>query len=257
MAEVVNAGVTQGGESGFCCPKPIRGFAVRITHLDEKCDRPVNVMTTRNSQISTAGFTSMGMSPDIEQGETFTKKLANGDLCVNNNEDCDRLKGLTLSYMLCDIGPHSNELLMGAPMLDNPEGQIVGSGLPGLNFNGSCPPKSTIEIWSGNEDPGQCDENGERYRYVRWILPKTFKWQLSSDVNISNELMDWELSGYAENNPNWVSPYVAAGGVDPDLSEAAQEAIRTTIGPLAWVCTNEIPDLYECNFSNAGDPVSA
>lgn len=234
---------------GICCPKSIRGIAIRFTMVDI-CGKPVDTAVMYNSQVATESFVSLSLSPDIESGETFRKKLANGKICINDNEDCDRMVGMTVELMLCELPPHIMEMLLGSTMLQNGEGDIVGSVLADTNFDSAgetgCNRGVVLEIWSENSDKSICDTDGNAYPFIRWIVPRAFKWQLSSDLEFSNSDLEWSFSGYAEGNPGFASP---VGANDPDLNAGMISAICKG-GPLAWVCTNDFPDTVDCDYTN-------
>ena len=227
----------------IACPKSVRGVALRVTLLDE-CNVPVDTATVFDSQIATKGFMSLNLSPDIENGDTFRTKLASGELCINDNEDWDKLVGLSVTLMLCDLAPHLNELLTGAAMLVDGSSNVVGSVLPDSNYGGTGPNSVVLELWSENSNKTACS-TGTDLPYIRWILPRVFKWQVSGDRNFANSPLEWELSGYAESNPNFAAPV----SPDPDLSAGNISAIKAG-GPLAWIATDTLPTLVACDYTN-------
>lgn len=224
--------------------KSVRGLAIRATLLDE-CGKPVNVATTTKTQISTSAFISASFSPDVEEGEKIRQKLANGSFCINDSEDCDKLMGLEATIMLCALPPHFFELLIGATQLTDNDKNVVGGVLPGIPGGDHCPNHVMLEIWAENSDK-KCDADGRVCRYIRYILPDSFRWMWSSDATIeSGNAVEWEIKGYVEGNPYFQSPVPN----DPDLTEANIKAIQSA-GPLAWVCSNTLPAIVNDNWVN-------
>lgn len=229
----------------------LRGLALRATLLDE-CDRPVDVTTVPNSQISTAAFTSLNLSPDTEDGEQIRRKRADGSFCIKDDNDQPRLLGVEVTLTLCDVPLAINEMLICSTLIANDDGIVTGFGLPSINHENTddgCFRRVLLEVWTQNGSKRYCDENGQPYRYIRWFLPVAFNWKLNGDISfVNDDAVEWELMGYAEGNGNFNSPV----GIDndPDLTEDIVETLRT-IGPVGAVCTNELPPVSDCGYINS------
>lgn len=237
--------------TNFKCLQSIRGLALRATLLDD-CGRPVNIEEVPNSQISTAAFTNLSLSPDNEDGDQIRRKRADGSWCINDNSDPSRLLGMEATLMLCDVPMALNEMLICSTLLDRPDTEGPdGFVLPSTNFTNTldnCNRGVLLEIWSENGDNKACDENGNAFRYVRWFMPYAIRWKLNGDVTWqSDEAVEWELMGYIENNPAFDSPVGLAN--DPDLTPEIIQAIRDG-GPLAALCTNALPEIEDCGYIN-------
>lgn len=237
--------------NNFKCITSLRGLALRATLLDD-CGRPVDVVTVPNTQISTASFVSLSLSPDNEDGNQVRRQRADGSWCINDNSDRPRLMGLEATLDVCDVPVALNELLICATILDKPEtAGPDGFVLPGVNYDNSddnCNRNVMMEIWTQNGARKACDENGNAFRYLRWFLPYTINWKINGDITYEvSEAVSWQLMGYVENNPGFDSPI----GIDndPDLTEEIVEAIRNG-GPLGVLCTNELPEVEDCGYIN-------
>lgn len=232
------------------CPKPVRACALRATLLDE-CGVPVDVATELDTQIATKQFISLSFSPDVEEGEEFRLKNACGDFCINDKSDCPKLLGFDITLQMCGLPTHFLSLLMGMNQFVSDTGDIIGGVLPSTNFNDSesgCANRVLIEVWSKNADKNACDpETGQVANYIRWFLPMTFNWQWGGDTAFNNDILQVELTGFAEANTNFNSPVGLAN--DPDLTQEFIDQIQDG-GPLAWIAANELPDLSECEFAN-------
>lgn len=82
------------------CPSFIGARVLRVTRLDS-CGRPVY---GPDSQAVSDGFVSVEISPDVEEGEDYTQRNANGDLCVSEKGQ-DSLQWLTVSIEFCRVDP--------------------------------------------------------------------------------------------------------------------------------------------------------
>lgn len=244
-------------QNNFKCMTPLRGLAIRATLLDN-CDRPVDVNAIPNTQISTAAFTSLSLSPDTEDGESIRRKRADGSYCIKDDNDQPRLLGMEITLMLCDVPMAINELLVCHTLLANDEGTIAGFVAQGINYDNTddgCHRRVMLEVWTENGNKSFCDEDGNQYRYIRWFIPTAFNWKLNSDIAfVNDDAVEWELMGYAEGNANFDSPVGLDN--DPDLTQEWIEAIRSG-GPVAAVCTNVLPPVSDCGYVNSPEALAA
>lgn len=227
------------------CASSLSGLGMRVSLVDD-CYKPIPIEENPRAVISSPAWTSISLSPNIETGEQFRRKRADGEWCINKNDQPDILMGFDATWMLCDLGLLVKEMLTCATLIAD-EGGIKGGVLNGYNSKKSkagCKRKAIVEIFTENGNSKECDEDGNAYRYIRWILPITFKWQLGGEITINEtDIVEIELTGYVESNPFFVSPL--GNDADPDLDEKAIQQIRCG-GPLAWVCTNTLPEFVGC-----------
>ncbi len=224
----------------ICCPKSVRALALRLTRQDD-CGAPIPEGTP-NSRIATSAFVSLGMSPDIEAGEEIIVKNASGAICIQD-QDCDRVKGFNLTLMLCGVPMPVLEMLIGVDLLLDPlvPTDVIGGVIPDRNTSLACDDTVQLDLWSKNAEKGDCGPT-QRNTYIRWAIVKALKWQLSGDITFSNTALEFELTGYAENNPLWDSSI--AGEWDPTHVAQIQAG-----GPLAWACTPDLPpDVDDCAY---------
>lgn len=124
------------------CYPLIRGKKVRVTALDE-CGVPPT-SGTPDSQVVTEGFVSVDIEPEIEGGDDYTQKNANGELCVVER-GCDFFKRWSLTVTLCKVLPEMVTLMTGNPVETDASGQVVGfrhiQSAPCVDF--------ALELWTG------------------------------------------------------------------------------------------------------------
>lgn len=252
----------------ICCPKSIKACALRITRQDD-CDRAIDPLAP-NSRIQTAGFMELNLSPDMEGGMDITTKNACGDICIRD-KDCDRLKGFDAELKLCGMPLAVIEMLIGAELLADDNGDFVGAVMR-ESKNTPCEDSKGLEFWSKNA--AKSCSTGSNNLYIHWVLPRTINWELSGGLNFTNAALEVTIKGYAQNNTDWVpsmpgpafpsyvpgggdpasTPSGAAGPVLPGGLEADpwslsdQTAIRKG-GPLAWRCVGTLPTpLNDCGY---------
>lgn len=263
----------------FCCPSSIKGCAIRFTRLNS-CYIPLDPLTP-NSRLQGTFFTSLSLSPDLEDGSDITVMNACGDICIRD-KDCDRLKGFDVTLTLCGQPTPALEMFLNAELLEDPTvmGDYRGWVLPDSKTAG-CPDPLSIEVWSQNADPANCAIGaGTQAVYVDWLLPKVSNFQVSGDITFENEALTIELSGYAENNPQWFPSFPGAlfpswdpGGGDPtglptgapppilpagitaDPWTLADQAAIQAGGPLAMICVGSLPSpLDNCDYLTSTAP---
>lgn len=244
----------------ICCPKSIKACALRLTRQDE-CDRALDPLTP-NSRILTAGFMELNLNPDMEGGEDITTKNACGDICIRD-KDCDRLKGFEVELRLCGIPLPTVEMLIGATLLDDGEGNFVGAAMR-ESKDAACENSKMLEFWSKNA-ARQCSAEANNL-YIHWVLPRTINWELSGGLTFTNGALEVTVTGYAENNTLWIpslpgadfpsyepgggdpastptgpAPTVLPAGLDPDPWSLTDQAAIRAGGPLAWRCVGALP----------------
>jgi hypothetical protein len=259
----------------ICCPKSVRACALRITLLNGS-DIPLDPLAC-NSRIQTAGFVELNLSPDVEDGAVLeTRNPGSGDLCIVDR-DCSRLKGFEVELKLCGVPLVVIEMLIGATLLSDTDGRVVGAGLRN-DRSSVCSAAKMIEVWSKNAAPSCHPSGTPKHLWIHWVLPRTINWRLSSELSFANHSLEFALSGYAEANPWWYPSYPSAmfpsyvpgggdptgwpigppgpvlpTGIDPDPWTIGDQLAIRSGGPLAWRCVDALPaPLDECSYAPCG-----
>jgi hypothetical protein len=140
---------------------------MRITRLDT-CGAPVEGDA---STLVTNGLVKVETALDIEDGDTFEKRDAWGDYCLND-EDSPRIKGADLTIEWCAVDPDGYELTTGARLLvavaaDSDfaaVGDSVGFGI-GVD---TVPGDFALEVWT-KIGGGACTTSGDPiWLYTVW-----------------------------------------------------------------------------------------
>jgi hypothetical protein len=217
------------------CPKSINAVALRATRTSE-VGVPV-AASVANSRVTTAGFISATMAPNVEAGEETTVKKANGQICLSRKLG-DQLKWLDVTVELCGVPYPILSLLLGVTGLTS-GADIVGGVLASQSAAANVQP-AQLEFWSLNADTSSA------FPYVQWVLPLTKNWQISGDLALSTDALNFTIQGQAYQT----SSYQPAKGTEWTGGQIS--AIQAG-GPLAWKATNSLPPVIDdCAFNAVG-----
>lgn len=209
----------------------ITACALRITRNDAG-GAPL-ADTVAKSRILMSAFTNLTLAPDVAAGEQIEIKNACGAVCVSRKLP-DSLKGFNLTLKFCGWSTYAAEMLVGAPLLldgNTVRGQVWPSEIKDTTQS------TQLELWAVNNAPTSAAD-----AYVHWLIPKTYNWQLSGNVDFTNGAVQLELSGYGEKNPNWTPS-------DPTEWEVSDTGDIQEGGPFAWVIASALPTgLDDCDY---------
>ena len=220
----------------ICCPKSIKGLAIRVTRTDV-CGVP-EAETVAQSRIATNGFVSLSLSPNIETGESITVKNADGSFCIVDDE-ADLLRLFDLEMLLCGVPLPLLEMLLGVSVLTD-GADTVGGVLPSKENQANNLPRQ-LEVWSRNKDAAACAPGATPVPYVQWLLPLTRNWNLGGSLDFTVSNLEVTLTGKGEESPGF-TPSVAT-----EWSAGQILAIQNG-GPLAWKCVGTLPSVDDCGY---------
>jgi hypothetical protein len=187
----------------------IKGRRLRATKLDE-CGA---VAYGACASYITKGFISVQYSPEIEEGEEYTQKLADGSLAVDER-DADAIKWFELEIVMSGVEPDLVAFLTGQPMVLDYAGAAVGN-----RFNGApLASNVAIEVWS--DIPNQACVAGDKV-YGYFLTP----WLSSGSIDaftLENGVASFTLKARTKKGSLWDE-----GPYDVDGADVAN-----TPGPL-------------------------
>lgn len=159
---------------------PIKGRIIRIMKLDA-CG---NIVTGASSAMVVAdGFISVQATPQYEDGTEFTKKRADGALCVNQ-KDPSQLKRVELESAWCIIDPDVRVIIDGARLL------TTGATGTGAFFSDSLTTnRFSLEIWQNVAGRNACNAAGLQ-QYVYWAFPNVGNAQVN-DFTVENDALEF------------------------------------------------------------------
>lgn len=187
--------------AGIACPTFLRGRRMRVTRLDN-AGRPVY---GAQAFVVTAGFVSVELGAEVEDGEETTVTNASGEICVSEKSP-DQVKWRNITMTFCQVDPDLIQMInpTAKKVLDG-HGNTVGwrttqalSGDAGF----------ALEIWTdlANVDATVVDPDGEgAWGYV--LLP----WCVGGapgDLTIENGALSFVFNGTTKVGGGWgVGPY--------------------------------------------------
>lgn len=204
------------------CFKPLRGKRVRVTELDV-CGNPV----TGNSFVVSDGFVTVALTSELEEGDEYIQKNADGRLCINERAP-DSLKRLTVTIDWCEVDPELIQLITGYP----PE--MDGADAVGFRIqSGESDTNWGLEVWTGLAGAA-CEDGDVTYGYllIPYITGSTL-----GDYSIGNEVANFQTTGYTVDGSGWgVGPYDVIGGtpgtpLDVAIGATDHALLRTTTTP--------------------------
>lgn len=142
---------------------PIKGRVMRLIQVDV-CGNPITGAS--GLQIITKGFIQIQLEAQFEDGEQQRQKLADGTLCVNDNDD-DTYTGEQLTVQLCGVCPSIEQVVSGARLLQS-SGPVSGTGA--AYSEGAITNRFSLEVWQNVTGRGACDADGNQ-QYVYWAFP--------------------------------------------------------------------------------------
>lgn len=177
------------------CFPVVRGKVMRLTRLDE-CGAPVEGAC---STVVSDGFVRVNASPNIEEGEEYLVKNADGRVCVIDR-GCPEIKYIDVELEFCKVDPDLFSMALGTSTENNYAGQAVGFR---VDKDVSCDEGFGLEVWTGI--PSACTGGIVQYGYL--LLPWVTN-GIIGDIVIENGVTTFTLSGQARYGGAWgVGPY--------------------------------------------------
>lgn len=203
------------------CFRMVRGTRLRVTQLDE-CGNPDGLY------VVTKGFVQVALSSEIEAGDEFVEKNADGDLCINERSP-DNLKRLTAEIDWCEVDPDLISIITGFPV---EEGESPGDSVGIRVEEGPLNSHWALEMWT-RLTGGACGEDGQCYGY--YLIP-FLTGGMIGDQTIANAAATFQTTGsYTSGGSGWgVGPWdvigtdVAPTPLDDPITAVQHELLRVT-----------------------------
>jgi hypothetical protein len=172
---------------------PIKGRVARFIAVDV-CGNPISGGTAAGErQIITKGFIQVQIEPQYEDGESHRQRLADGSLCVSDDDD-DEFTMAQVTIQLCGVCPSIAEVVSGARLLT---GGTPVSGTGAAYGEGANTKHFALEVWQNVTGRGACDATGAQ-RYVYWAIPNLHSARISSALTIENNGLTVELQAKSD-----------------------------------------------------------
>lgn len=213
------------------CFGVVRGKRVRVTELNT-CGVPV----TGGSFVVSDGFVQVEITAEIEDGDEYVQKNADGKLCINLRSP-DSLKRLNVTVDWCKVDPEIFNLVTGNPL------EMSGADAVGFRIQeGEADTRWALELWTGLDDDA-CTAGAVEYGYL--LLPR-ITGSTVGDITVANEVSTFQTTGYTEGDSGWgVGPYDVIGSpaapLDVAIAAIDHALIRVTpVAPPAALCGAQI-----------------
>lgn len=217
------------------CWNSVRGRVMRATKVDD-CGAPV---IGACSVVTSDGFISVAISPEIAEGEEIEVRKADGTLCISD-KSCSELKWLGVEITLCQVDPDLLAFLTGYDLVLDFAGDTVGNRVGG---DISCDAGTALELWS--DIPGQvCSLTGAK-KYGYFVMP----WLVDAvigDFTIENDALSMVINARTRAGSNWgvgphdVDPVNVANLAGPLLTPFGDDQHMdlhvTTVAPPVVAC---------------------
>ncbi len=174
---------------------PIKGKVMRIISLDD-CGTPV---TGSSLVVVSRGFIQVQVEPQYEDGEQHRQRLADGTLCVNDDDD-DELTNVMLTIDFCGVCPSISQVTNGARLLSESGPLTTGTGA--AYAEGPITERWSLELWQLVTGRGACDASGQQ-RYVYWAWPHVRSGKVGS-LTIANAALTMQIMAKTDAaSPQW------------------------------------------------------
>lgn len=188
---------------------PIKGRVMRLIQVDA-CGNPITGAS--GLQVITKGFISIQVEPQYEDGEQQRQKLADGTLCVNDDDD-DEFTMVQLTVNMCGVCPSVEQIIAGARLLGT-GAPVTGTGA--AYGEGPVTARFALEVWQNVTGRGNCDPATGLPRYVYWAFPNVGKVKKGqSTIENAGLTMQWTAKTDAvgtlwDDGPGTLGPWAPA-----------------------------------------------
>lgn len=179
----------------------LQGTRLRATRIDG-CGRPV---AGAASTVVSKGFVSVSIKDNVESGEEFKVKLADGSYCINQRSK-PNINWAEVGINMCQVAPELYEMLTGSPLVydDSVPPKPVGFGRDGSTY---ATASFALELWTniGRGNAEACTGVAVRYGYM--LLPWVIEGSIG-DLTVENGPISFTINGISSTGNDWgVGPY--------------------------------------------------
>lgn len=215
-------------------PSPLIANAdvIRVTRVDG-CGRPV---CGEDNGFVFDCFATLGMSPNVDEGEDIEYRAANGRVC-GYKKGCPSFRGFDVELNFFAVSPELIEITTGNPVVFGYDGKPIGYDDCSVQCSGGF----AIELWAEVLDEAACATDGTGDgAWIYFLLPWVSNGMLG-DLEVGSEAASLTLTGNTRAGGGWgtgpynVMPINAAGTAGTLLTPLGATCHRrtfvTTIAP--------------------------
>lgn len=204
---------------------PIKGKVMRLIALDT-CGNPVT--GDSGLVVVTRGFIQVQSEPQYEDGEQQRVKLADGTLCVND-DDPDEFTNVMLTIDFCGVCPSVSQITNGARLIGIEGPPVTGTGA--AYGEGPLTARWSLEVWQLVTGRGACDATGQQ-RYVYWAWPNVGNGRVGSHT-LANSALTMQISAKTDSVGGLWNDLIAPAWVPAPAFEEGEHFL--------WNITTEAP----------------
>ena len=185
--------------TNLLCAKPLQGSVIRVTRLDE-CGNPE---FGDCAYAVSEGFVSATLTPNVEEGERFLQRTANGNAIVNQRSK-PILNWYDVSIVFQEVDPELFTILTGLSPYEDSEGRTIGFAVTTSEF---ATANFALEAWMGNAEE-ECLP-GDVYPFFGYsLLPWVVEGAIMEDIVITNGLITFTVVSRTRSGTPWAEgPY--------------------------------------------------
>jgi hypothetical protein len=185
--------------ANLVCPKPLQGETIRATRLDA-CGNPDYGECAYGVSD---GYVQAVLTPNVEEGERFLQRGANGKPIVNQRGR-PSLNWYDVSIQFQEVDMELFTILTGLQPYENDAGQVIGFPVTEEYF---AMANFGLELWMGNAEEA-CDPVDPLPYYGYNLLPWVVDGAITGDITIANALITFTVTGRTRKGTPWgVGPY--------------------------------------------------
>lgn len=185
--------------TNLLCAKPLQGDTLRVTRLDE-CGNP----EYGDCAFATSdGYVSVTLTPNVEEGERFFQRTANGNTIINQRSK-PTLNWYDVTAVFAEVDPELFTIMTNLdPYLDDQD-NVIGFPVTESKF---ATANFALELWMGNAEE-ECLP-GDAYPFYGYnLLPWVVEGALMEDLEITNGMINFTIVGRTRKGTPWgVGPY--------------------------------------------------
>ena len=185
--------------ANLLCARPLQGETIRVTRLDE-CGNPEYGDC---AYAVSDGYVELVMTPNVEEGERFLQRNANG-VAIVNQRGRPSLNWYDVTIQFAEVDPELFTIVTGLQAYEDDQGRVIGFPVTESDF---ATANFALEAWMGNAEE-VCLPGDPLPFYGYNLLPWVVEGALAEDITITNDLITFTVAGRTRKGTPWgVGPY--------------------------------------------------
>lgn len=185
--------------SNLLCARPLQGETIRVTRLDD-CGNPE---FGDCAYAVSDGFVELVLTPNVEEGERFLQRGANGRAIVNQRGR-PSLNWYDVQIQFAEVDMELFTIVTGLQPYEDDEGRVIGFPVTESDF---ATANFALEAWMGNAEE-VCLPGDPLPFWGYNLLPWVTEGALGEDITITNDLITFTVIGRTRKGTPWgTGPY--------------------------------------------------